>query len=78
MSIYSDYKCGAMDDVEFHNACVEENARERDLIPSDGKYPFTPCDFEGDDGHYHCPYLETYSGYEDEMCRVCCGIGVDE
>lgn len=29
MSIYSDYKVGAMDDVEFHNACVEENMRDR-------------------------------------------------
>lgn len=29
MSIYSDYKCGAMDDVEFHNACVEENDQDR-------------------------------------------------
>lgn len=28
-------------------------------------------------GH-HCPYADTYNGYEDEMCRVCCGLGVDE
>ena len=25
-----------------------------------------------------CPYADTYSGYEDEMCRNCCGLGVDE
>lgn len=36
----------------------------------------TPCEIKGDDGHYHCPYAEFYDG--DEMCRVCCGLGVDE
>lgn len=29
MSMYSDYKVGALSDVEFHNLCVEENMRER-------------------------------------------------
>lgn len=29
MSIYSDYKVGAMDDIEFHNACARENRRDR-------------------------------------------------
>lgn len=29
MSIYSDYKVGALDEVEYHNMCVEENARDR-------------------------------------------------
>ena len=29
MSIYSDYKCGAMTETEFHNACVTENMKER-------------------------------------------------
>lgn len=29
MSIYSDYKVGAMDDIEFHNACVRENMIDR-------------------------------------------------
>lgn len=29
MSIYSDYKVGALSEVEFHNACVEMNARDR-------------------------------------------------
>ena len=27
---------------------------------------------------YMCPYKDTYCGYESEMCRVCCGLGVDE
>lgn len=27
---------------------------------------------------FHCPYADTYTGYEDEMCRNCCGLGVDE
>lgn len=27
---------------------------------------------------YKCPYADGYTGYEDEMCRVCCGLGVDE
>jgi uncharacterized protein (UPF0305 family) len=39
---------------------------------------FTPCDIKQDDGRYHCPYEDTYTGYESEMCRVCCGLGVDE
>lgn len=29
MSIYSDYKVGAMSEVEFHNACVTENLKDR-------------------------------------------------
>lgn len=38
---------------------------------------WTPCDEIGYDGMHHCPYADTYSGYEDEMCRNCCGLGVD-
>lgn len=30
MSIFSDYECGAMSDVEFHNECVRMNAEDRD------------------------------------------------
>ena len=29
MSIFSDYKVGALSEVEFHNACVEMNAQDR-------------------------------------------------
>ena len=29
MSIFSDYAIGALSEVEFHNACVEMNARGR-------------------------------------------------
>lgn len=39
---------------------------------------WTPCDEVGDDGMHHCPFEDTYTGYESEMCRVCCGLGVDE
>lgn len=39
---------------------------------------YTPCDDIGNDGMHHCPYEDTYAGYESEMCRVCCGLGVDE
>ena len=38
----------------------------------------TPCDIKNDDGTYSCPYKDTYMGYESEMCRNCCGLGVDE
>ena len=42
----------------------------------------TPCDIPtyDDNGNktYVCPYKDTYMGYESEMCRVCCGLGVDE
>nr|DAE28681.1 MAG TPA: hypothetical protein [virus sp. ctmTa7] len=48
---------------------------------------WTPCDdqiaeYNEETGkmelHYHCPYADAYTGYECEMCRVCCGLGVDE
>lgn len=29
MSIYSDYKVGALSDDEFRNMCIRENRRER-------------------------------------------------
>ena len=48
------------------------------MIPNDGKYAFIPCDIPDENGSYHCPYADTYMGYEDEMCRDCCGLGVDE
>ena len=38
----------------------------------------TPCDEPEYNGEHHCPYEDTYTGYESEMCRVCCGLGVDE
>lgn len=42
----------------------------------------TPCDIPSYDSKgnkvYVCPYKDTYMGYEDEMCRNCCGLGVDE
>ncbi len=38
----------------------------------------TPCDILHDDGHYHCPYQDTYGGSESSMCRDCCGLGADE
>ncbi len=42
----------------------------------------TLCDIPtyDDNGNkvYICPYKDTYMGYESEMCRVCCGLGVDE
>ena len=37
-----------------------------------------PCEIKGEDGLYHCPYADTYTGYESEMCRTMCGLGVDE
>lgn len=30
MSIFSDYECGAMSDVEYHNACARMNREGRD------------------------------------------------
>ena len=42
----------------------------------------TPCDepYEDEKGNevHHCPYEDSYTGYPGEMCRVCCGLGVDE
>ena len=39
---------------------------------------WTPCEDKDYNGEYHCPYADTYMGYESEMCRNCCGLGVDE
>lgn len=48
---------------------------------------WTPCDepieeYNEETGkmetRFYCPYADTYTGYEDEMCRNCCGLGVDE
>lgn len=39
---------------------------------------WTPCDEVGDDNQYHCPYEDTFSGFVGEMCRICCGLGVDQ
>lgn len=39
---------------------------------------WTPCDEVDYNGVSHCPYADTYGGYESEMCRVCCGLGVDD
>lgn len=48
---------------------------------------WTPCDepieeYNEETGkmetRFRCPYEDTYTGYEDEMCRNCCGLGVDE
>lgn len=36
----------------------------------------TPCDYPDSNGVHHCPYEGWAS--ESEMCRVCCGLGVDE
>lgn len=46
----------------------------------------TPCDeaievFNEETGRtekrHICPYEGNYTGYADEICRVCCGLGVD-
>ena len=47
----------------------------------------TPCDipteiYDEETGEfrmeYVCPYKDSYTGYESEMCRNMCGLGVDE
>ena len=51
-----------------------------------GEQMQTPCDVPiidyDDDGkeveQFVCPYADGYTGYESEMCRNCCGLGVDE
>ena len=37
-----------------------------------------PCDIPDENGEYRCPYADTYTGYESEMCRNMCGLSVDE
>lgn len=43
---------------------------------------YTPCDAvdydEKGNPVHKCPYEDTYTGYVSEMCRVMCGLGVDE
>lgn len=52
----------------------ENDEEEREWIEKH----LLPCDIPDDNGKYHCPYEDTYTGYESEMCRNCCGLGVDE
>ena len=49
MSIFSDYKVGALSEVEFHNACVEMNARDRWEREHDFELETEDPDDEGDD-----------------------------
>ena len=44
----------------------------------DEKKNVYPCDTPDENGNHVCPFKDTYCGYEDEMCRNCCGLGVDE
>ena len=37
-----------------------------------------PCDVPDENGNHVCPYADSYTGYESEMCRTMCGQGVDE
>ena len=32
MSIFSEYRVGALSDIEFHNACMRMNREERDYV----------------------------------------------
>ena len=46
MSIYSDYKCGALTDEEFKALCIHENEKDRyDLLIEKQEY-YTDDDFE--------------------------------
>lgn len=47
MSIYSDYKCGALSDEEFKALCIHENEKERyyDLLIEKQEY-YNDDDFE--------------------------------
>ena len=46
MSIYSDYKCGALTDEEFKALCIHENEMDRyDLLIEKQEY-YTDDDFE--------------------------------
>ena len=38
----------------------------------------TPCDDANENGVHSCPFADSYIGYESEMYRNCCGLGVDE
>ena len=70
--------------------CTVAEAKELGKLLSEiqeRKTMWTPCDepveeYNEETGkmeiQHHCPYADTYVGYEDEMCRNCCGLGVDE
>lgn len=60
-------------DEEKNYFCIDQFFEDEDEPRN-----WTPCDEADEDGHHHCPYEESYTGYADEMCRVCCGLGVDE
>ena len=48
------------------------------LFRREVKVMWTPCDTPDYNGVHHCPYEDSYTGYAGEMCRTCCGLGVDE
>lgn len=35
-----------------------------------------PCDIKGDDGAYHCPYVEEKPS--SDLCKEKCNVDVDE
>ena len=70
MSIFSDYKVGALSDVEFHNACVEMNARERyyedSMYYTDDEFDGCPYDYSEVDEGDECIGCKFY-----EVCKAC-------
>ena len=65
MSIYSDFSCGAMSEVEFHNACARMNREDRyyEAMEAASMY-YTKDDFDG------CPY--GYSKIDEGGGCLCC------
>ena len=64
MSIYSDHNCGAMDDQEFHYACVRENRKEHENYKDFCKYELNP-----DKTCLNCVFMKNASRADgDDLC----------
>ena len=66
----------SFDDLSVCEWC--DSVREKLSFEDMGAKKQDPCDIPDENGNHVCPFADTYTGYEDEMCRNCCGKGVDE
>ena len=58
MSIYSDFKCEAMSEAEFHNACARMNREDRYYEAREAASMYYHDDDECDYDCEHCTWTE--------------------
>lgn len=58
MSVFSDFKCGAMSEAEFHNACARMNREDRYYEAREAASMYYHDDDECDEDCEHCTWTE--------------------